>query len=764
MSKLISKQISPFIKESNNSIDKKQAKSFFANPTKFYDNFKDSLKKKNIPEENINKLVLKINKITKYVDDTNKSILIVGKIQSGKTNSFLGVISKSLDENVNLIFIIAGVDKDIYLQNYTRVNNLFNNLSVRNNINVFDKNDHKDPEKRKKITNLLENNKKVVIVSTKNYITISKWSSLIEENNKHIKSSIIIDDEADQFTPNNVKKEKIGERAATNKSIFSLLQILKNKTTFISVTATPYVQILLSNDDYLKPDYAFLIESGNDYTPLSYFLTQDKYDRINVTNIIDDDEIDQFKEGQGLGDAFYESILTHIIHSVLFYYWAKDNNDIINKIPKMLINPGLNTKYHDSVEDDLLKFIENQIYPRISKKDEDILYFIKNILNDFNDFLIKTNNPIANKITPEDLIEKIDEEISEGNIDIQVINKNKKIKDNEKIFTFYIGSNKLSRGITIDSLITTFFFGRTKGISNADTVSQAARWLGYRNKYLFFLTIYLSSNLLKDYYCVEHINEELYKSLFKYEENQMSIKKLSDNIYLDREQNLTRPTKATSVIQEIILSEDENNEKTADNKSFFISHIWKNTGNDKSDSRLLLKWVNESILKKFDKSNNLNNLSKSNKLKEFPFIEFDSIDEFKDEISSKEFSSLHKMLNINKSLFNKIIERNKNKKVLFSFMQTELNSISVKNKHYNRFIIDDEITKITVGKTDNYTGDSAWFKDLKSDDYIIFQIYLIKLSNRNQEPFCKLALLQKTNSNNMILNSDNYYVIKRQNY
>jgi hypothetical protein len=63
------------------------------------------------------------------------------------------------------------------------------------------------------------------------------------------------------------------------------------------------------------------------------------------------------------------------------------------------------------------------------------------------------------------------------------------------------------------------------------------------------------------------------------------------------------------------------------------------------------------------------------------------------------------MVDIEKVLFDKMIENNKDKKILLAFMQTDSNSNSIKNKYYNRIITDDKITEIPVGKTDNYTGD-----------------------------------------------------------
>jgi hypothetical protein len=180
MSKLISNQISPFEKENQNLVenissnnDVKITENFFENPTKFYDNFRNNLERKGIPKLSIEKLDRKISKIVKHLDGTDKNILIVGNVQSGKTNSFLGTVSKSLDQTSNLVFIMGGVDNDIYNQNYERVFALFNDLSLNNEITVFNKNDYKEENKKEEIIKLLKNNKKVIIVSIKNHKVIS---------------------------------------------------------------------------------------------------------------------------------------------------------------------------------------------------------------------------------------------------------------------------------------------------------------------------------------------------------------------------------------------------------------------------------------------------------------------------------------------------------------------------------------------------------------------------------------------------------------
>lgn len=768
MSKLISSQISPFAKLNNNEKKfeekiNKNENNYFERKDIFYKNFEKSLSQSKIPNDSIKKLGKKINEIVSKIDNSNKNILIVGNIQSGKTNSFLGVMSKVFDKDVNLSFILGGTDNNIYKQNYSRIKQLFSNSYTINEVCIYGSKDiNKNFSIEKEILENLKKGKKIIIASIKNWKTITKWNEILENLKNDIISSIIIDDEADQFTLNDIKKSEKQERTATNNAIVQTLDILNEKTTLIQVTATPYAYIMIDSNDRLKPDYPFLIDRGVGYTSLSHFISNDNFERDNVLNSISDEEVENFRKQTVFGDSFYESILLHIVHSIFFFKWS-ETQKIADVIPKMLINPGTKTMFHniakDAVEDRIERVLKN-----INNKEEKTMVFIRDTLKNFNKFLNVTEESFSNDITLDELITEIKRELITENINIQIVNSQNQIEESNKKFTFYIGCNKLSRGVTITSLITTYSFARPKSKSNADTVSQAARWLGYRELYKYFLTIYLSNDLIFDYDSINFTNEDLYNVLSTYEKNGNTIKDLPKKILIKRKDALIRPTRTTvSKQKETELDGDEKLEKMASKQSFFMSKSWHDSENDKLTSDDLNKIYEEHFKPKFENSSlKLSNLSIDNKLSDHKYITFDNIDKIEYLLGTKKFHKMIKSLDLPNDLFSKIRERNSSKKVILSFMTNS------SNENYNRIYSNNNITTIPVGGrkfpiSRQYVGDRYWFNDLNSKDYIIFQIYPIILKRNNkkdEEPIYKLALLQNVNQNDSINNMSNIYIIE----
>ena len=69
-----------------------------------------------------------------------------------------------------------------------------------------------------------------------------------------------------------------------------------------------------------------------------------------------------------------------------------------------------------------------------------------------------------------------------------------------------MGGNTLSRGLTIDGLVCTYFARRS---NQADTLMQMARWFGYRNGYELLQRIWMPSDVRKKFELMEEIDEKL---------------------------------------------------------------------------------------------------------------------------------------------------------------------------------------------------------------------------------------------------------------
>jgi len=69
-----------------------------------------------------------------------------------------------------------------------------------------------------------------------------------------------------------------------------------------------------------------------------------------------------------------------------------------------------------------------------------------------------------------------------------------------------MGGNTLSRGLTIDGLVCTYF---ARSSNQADTLMQMARWFGYRSGYELLQRIWMPSAVRKKFELMEEIDEKL---------------------------------------------------------------------------------------------------------------------------------------------------------------------------------------------------------------------------------------------------------------
>ena len=68
---------------------------------------------------------LQVSDSFSFNKNKNYSILLVGKVQSGKTNNFLSIIARRFDAECNLCIVLAGTVTTIFEQNAERIKKVF---------------------------------------------------------------------------------------------------------------------------------------------------------------------------------------------------------------------------------------------------------------------------------------------------------------------------------------------------------------------------------------------------------------------------------------------------------------------------------------------------------------------------------------------------------------------------------------------------------------------------------------------------------------
>ncbi|TIS58665.1 MAG: endonuclease [Mesorhizobium sp.] len=210
--------------------------------------------------------------------------MVVGHVQSGKTQNYTGLICKAADAGYRLIVVIAGIHNNLRNQTQARIDEGFigrdtgrlahANRAQRQKIigvGTFDQrefpvsltNTLRDFNKATATTNTSQvgqYNVPVVLVIKKNSSTLKNLLEWLKEHSVHQGTQMVqqpmllIDDEADNASIN-TRYEK-DEVTRINSQIRELLSLF-HRSCYVGYTATPFANIFIdpdTDDDALKQD------------------------------------------------------------------------------------------------------------------------------------------------------------------------------------------------------------------------------------------------------------------------------------------------------------------------------------------------------------------------------------------------------------------------------------------------------------------------------------------------------------------------------
>lgn len=196
----------------------------------------------------------------------NNNVLLVGKVQSGKTSNLEMLTALAFDNGYNILVIYGGYDTSLLKQTTDRFKETFDVVGDvtydEEGPAIFTTDDSNqilsiDDEI---MTDLLENNKPVIFVSMKRPAAMRKINALFSRLDKSKFKAFIIDDEGDQASLNTAK-DKTKNASATYKEICKMKDLLEDPM-YLSVTATPQANIFLDDWSRLRPDSIRLIQPG----------------------------------------------------------------------------------------------------------------------------------------------------------------------------------------------------------------------------------------------------------------------------------------------------------------------------------------------------------------------------------------------------------------------------------------------------------------------------------------------------------------------
>lgn len=513
--------------------------------------------------------------------------LIIGDVQSGKTATYSGLICMAADAGYKVVILLAGTTESLRQQTQERIDEAVvgrttkklnkilktsrvgvgqDNIEIRATSFTSCANDFVG-DCDKIATTINAHNSLIIFVIKKNVSVLRKlYDWLYNQNVDSVYGYIdtpmlLIDDEADNASVNTRKEET--DPTKTNQLIRKICNVFKN-STYVGFTATPFANVFIDPDSVDSMKRADLFPEHFIYTlptPSSYIGAKrifyedgDRYGNLRYINDITEpdytseeykDAVENNIEALDNGSFYYKhsknwhGILPKSLHdSILCYFIANVVRDLrgnSSAARSMLIN--------------ISRFVRVQKYIK-ECVDKEYDLFVNCVRYDFSE------NAKANKklplykelhalwikhfanikdVTFERVVKKSNLMSAVEKIKVVVVNSSKNsnkldYKENPHLRVIAIGGLALSRGLTLEGLLVSYFYRNT---STFDVLMQMGRWFGYRNGYEDLFQIWTSQTSARWYEEIAKSAEDLKADLKEMYEQHLTPKdfgiKVRDN-------------------------------------------------------------------------------------------------------------------------------------------------------------------------------------------------------------------------------------------
>lgn len=467
----------------------------------------------------------------------NNNMLLVGKVQSGKTSNLELFTALALDNGFNLVIIYGGYDGTLLNQTTNRFKKTFDIPSETDYSDdfpvVFSSDDSNQllSVDNEIVEDLLLAGKPLFLISMKRPPAMAKVNNLLSRIDKTRLKAFIIDDEGDQASLNTKKNKKI-DASATYAEIVSMKNHLSDPL-YLSVTATPQANIFLDKYSALRPDSIRLIEPGKGYCGTESYHLFDS----NVIEIVSIDDHLELDEGK-LATSIRKAINHYIVASSIMLKRSRPTSD-------MIIHSYRNVSQHSVIYNCVDSYIQ-EFKDLIEYENEGLKQKFEELKETYN--LLFTDK-VKSKYDFNSLYPLIKSVVKR----IYIILKNSDGKvtqatESLRKYKIYIGGDLLQRGVTFPNLVTTYFTRWANDGGNMDTNLQRARWFGYREKYIDLCKIFTTEDIAREFTNLSETEADLWEQFYSIQSGEMNI----NEILIQAENTKQRPTRRNVVDYKIV--------------------------------------------------------------------------------------------------------------------------------------------------------------------------------------------------------------------
>lgn len=500
--------------------------------------------------------------------------LVLGYVQSGKTANFTALIAKAADSGYRLVIVLSGIDNGLRKQTNARLKrelvgyaedlpNAIRMPPVGHRWHEFTMDNLDGDFNPGQVTHAaLQGTQPVLMVVKKNGTVLRRLLAWLDAAPGDVRKSLpllVIDDEADQAsidthgTYQRVDEETDSDGDYEQPSVINGLirDLLRqfSRRSYVAYTATPFANILIPHDvvdptvgnDLYPKD--FIVDLPK---PRSYFGAEEIFGRpdpesgemtggLDVIRIVPDTDLAILDEG-GKPESLVLALRDFVLAGA-----AKAHRGRGHEPATMLIHTSHRIAAHDRLYQITREvFTELRDSWRYQRK-----HGIREGLKERWDteFRPLVRYHALSLDVPFETIESYVGPFLEA-VQVQKLNSSTgEVLDYDRdptLKAIAIGGNKLSRGLTLEGLMVSYF---VRSSAMYDTLMQMGRWFGFREGYEDLTRIYTTPDLASWFGDLAMVEFRLREDIRIYEDHGLTPKEVGMRIWQHPTMQVTAPLK-----------------------------------------------------------------------------------------------------------------------------------------------------------------------------------------------------------------------------
>jgi hypothetical protein len=452
--------------------------------------------------------------------------LVVGYVQSGKTTNFTSVIAKLADEDYRLIIVLSGIHNGLRKQTQARMDQQLKDLKPDRWWPLTQQaHDFLTPAQEPSAP--LTSDKIVLAVVKKNPTVLTRLINWLGRENGKLALQharvLVVDDEADQASV---------ATARINPLITRLLDLMP-RCTYVGYTATPFANVFIDPSDeqdlypkdfilnlplpdgYFGPEKLFgrnLVEGEDPGT------APDGYDMIRL---VPDEDLPLLRPAGRASAAGFQPELTAELEKSIRWFWlataarrARGDEDHST----MLVHTSMKTEVHEAFRP-LLLALRDDATARLAAGSAEALTSWRDLWEN-ESARVPAEDWGRKQNTFDEILPHL----------LPVLSKTEVVLDNyrsqdrldytkETKVAIAVGGNTLSRGLTLEGLVSSFFI---RGSTAYDTLLQMGRWFGFRNGFEDLPRIWMTSALESAFRHLATVEYEMRDDIDRYQRENLA--------------------------------------------------------------------------------------------------------------------------------------------------------------------------------------------------------------------------------------------------